>query len=58
MPSFCTIALYSFPGRYSSSLNEPDDDDPEHWDLGVYLTGIDLFQVASNTLDALFSCNA
>ena len=30
--------------RYNNELNERDDRHPGHWDLGVYLTGIDLYE--------------
>ena len=29
---------------YNNELNERDDRHPGHWDLGVYLTGIDLYE--------------
>ena len=29
--------------RYNNGLNEGDDRHPGHWDLGVYLTGVDLY---------------
>jgi hypothetical protein len=29
--------------NYTNALNPPDDDDPRHWDIALYLTGIDLY---------------
>ena len=33
--------LYSFC-NYMGTLNPTDDNDPDHWDVGLYLTGINL----------------
>nr|XP_012233686.1 PREDICTED: uncharacterized protein LOC105678717 [Linepithema humile] len=30
--------------KYANSLNPTDDDNPNHWDIGLYLTGIDLYE--------------
>ena len=56
------LALQNFGGQqykflesfchFQDSINNPDDNQPDHWDLAVYLTGLDLFsdQGAFNTL--------
>jgi len=36
--------------RYSYSLNPPNDDDPRHWDLALYLTGLDLYKNLSKPI--------
>ncbi|XP_012228906.2 A disintegrin and metalloproteinase with thrombospondin motifs adt-2-like isoform X1 [Linepithema humile] len=28
---------------YQKTLNPPDDDDPRHWDIALYITGMDIF---------------
>ncbi|XP_012229234.2 A disintegrin and metalloproteinase with thrombospondin motifs adt-2-like isoform X1 [Linepithema humile] len=28
---------------YQKTLNPPDDDDPRHWDIALYITGINIF---------------
>nr|XP_012235892.1 PREDICTED: A disintegrin and metalloproteinase with thrombospondin motifs 4-like [Linepithema humile] len=35
LSSFCT---------YANSLNSPDDIDPNHWDIALYLTGVKLYE--------------
>ena len=30
--------------NYAKSVNPLDDNDPHHWDVGLYLTGIDLYE--------------
>ncbi|XP_012229255.2 A disintegrin and metalloproteinase with thrombospondin motifs adt-2-like isoform X1 [Linepithema humile] len=34
--------LHSFC-KYQKTLNPPNDDDPRHWDIALYVTGMDLF---------------
>lgn len=34
--------------KYASSLNPSDDNDPRHWDIGLYLTGLNLFEIVKN----------
>ncbi|XP_012220753.2 A disintegrin and metalloproteinase with thrombospondin motifs adt-1-like isoform X2 [Linepithema humile] len=34
--------LYSFC-YYAQTRNPPDDNDPNHWDVGLYITGIDIY---------------
>ncbi|XP_012234425.1 A disintegrin and metalloproteinase with thrombospondin motifs adt-2-like [Linepithema humile] len=29
--------------KYANSLNPTNDDDPNHWDISLYLTGVDLY---------------
>ncbi|XP_067213551.1 A disintegrin and metalloproteinase with thrombospondin motifs adt-2-like isoform X2 [Linepithema humile] len=29
--------------KYAESVNPPDDNDPHHWDVGLYLTGINIY---------------
>nr|XP_012214597.1 PREDICTED: uncharacterized protein LOC105667393 [Linepithema humile] len=35
LPSFC---------EYVKTLNPPHDDDPNHWDIGLYITAMNLFK--------------
>nr|XP_012230171.1 PREDICTED: A disintegrin and metalloproteinase with thrombospondin motifs 2-like isoform X2 [Linepithema humile] len=35
--------LYDSFCKYARALNPPDDNDPHHWDIGIYLTGINIF---------------
>ena len=36
--------FFVFQNRYNTALNNADDSAPDHWDLGVLLTGRDLWQ--------------
>nr|XP_012222648.1 PREDICTED: A disintegrin and metalloproteinase with thrombospondin motifs 12-like isoform X1 [Linepithema humile] len=38
--------LYSFC-NYSKILNPPSDNDENHWDIGLYITGMDIFETMS-----------
>ncbi|KAK5647460.1 hypothetical protein RI129_002352 [Pyrocoelia pectoralis] len=31
--------------NYQNNLNPPSDNDPNHWDLGLYVSGLDFFEV-------------
>nr|XP_012235889.1 PREDICTED: A disintegrin and metalloproteinase with thrombospondin motifs 4-like [Linepithema humile] len=31
--------------EYATNQNPPKDNDPDHWDIGLYLTGIDLYKI-------------
>ncbi|XP_012234414.2 A disintegrin and metalloproteinase with thrombospondin motifs 2-like [Linepithema humile] len=37
--------LLSLFCNYASIQNPPKDDDPDHWDIGLYLTRIDLYKI-------------
>lgn len=36
--------LYSFC-KYAETHNPPDVNDPHHWDISIYLTGIDIYEM-------------
>ncbi|XP_067213566.1 A disintegrin and metalloproteinase with thrombospondin motifs adt-1-like isoform X2 [Linepithema humile] len=36
--------------KYAESVNPPDDNDPNHWDVGLYLTGINIYSDDHSTL--------
>ncbi|XP_012221169.1 A disintegrin and metalloproteinase with thrombospondin motifs adt-2-like isoform X2 [Linepithema humile] len=33
--------------KYAKSVNPPDDNDPQHWDVGLYLTGINIYSMSN-----------
>ncbi|XP_012220601.2 A disintegrin and metalloproteinase with thrombospondin motifs adt-2-like [Linepithema humile] len=35
--------------KYAKSINPPDDNDPHHWDVGLYLTGLNIYSVDNYT---------
>jgi len=37
------IKLHNSFCQYAEFLNPPGDNDPRHWDVGLYLTGIDIY---------------
>ncbi|XP_067214569.1 A disintegrin and metalloproteinase with thrombospondin motifs adt-2-like isoform X2 [Linepithema humile] len=36
--------------KYAETRNPPDDNDPHHWDVGLYLTGINIYLKNSYTM--------
>ncbi|XP_067212862.1 uncharacterized protein [Linepithema humile] len=38
------VELLSSFCKYASSLNPSNDNDPRHWDIGLYLTGLKLYE--------------
>jgi len=37
------VNLLALSCKYATSLNPPNDNNPRHWDVALYVTGIDLF---------------
>jgi len=40
--------------QYAKTHNPPDDNDPGHWDIGLYVTGTDLFEFRIVTKHGIF----
>jgi len=43
--------------KYANFGNPPDDNDPRHWDIALYLTGIDLYKYSNVSVDGEYSRN-
>lgn len=40
--------------NYAKTRNPPDDNDPRHWDIALYLTGIDIYYKDGNSIGISF----
>ncbi|XP_012230576.1 A disintegrin and metalloproteinase with thrombospondin motifs adt-2-like [Linepithema humile] len=43
--------------NYAKTRNPPDDNNPHHWDVGLYLTGIDIYWTEQNDLSSIGLAN-
>nr|XP_012216561.1 PREDICTED: A disintegrin and metalloproteinase with thrombospondin motifs 7-like [Linepithema humile] len=44
--------------NYATTYNPPHDDNPHHWDLSLYLTGIDIYKYLENNSKSYFILGA